>query len=143
MPWAIGACAWIFGNRPLVALAADLFNWGYDGLELSGEPEQYDSADVRQVLKDSGLGVLGGTASCNWPTDARDLANPDPAVRSRAGDHFGRCLVRGRRGGEGGGESPQPIRDAPQQYGGVGASVRRRGGVPDRRRCLGRLPHEH
>ncbi len=92
MPWTIGACAWIFGNRPLVALAADLFNWGYDGLELSGEPEQYDSAAVRQVLRDSGLGVLGVTASCNWPTDARDLANPDPAVRRRAVDHFRRCL---------------------------------------------------
>src|SRR3989304_1832178 len=92
MPWAIGACAWIFGNRPLVALAADLFNWGYDGLELSGEPGQYDSAGVRQALKDSGLRVLGVTASCNWPTDARDLANPDPAVRRRAVDHFRRCL---------------------------------------------------
>src|SRR4030067_1434805 len=92
MRGAVGACGGISGTRPLVALAADLFNWGYDGLELSGEPEQYDSADVRQVLRDSGLGVLGVTASCNWPTDARDLANPDPAVRRRAVDHFRRCL---------------------------------------------------
>ncbi len=99
MHWAIGACAWIFGDRSLEALANDLAGWGYDGLEISGEPDRYDPAEVRQVLGDRGLRVLGVTASCNWPTDDRDLAHPDPGVRRRAVDHFRRCLDLAREVG--------------------------------------------
>ena len=92
MDWPLGVCAWIFGGRPLRALAADLASWGYDGLEIAGEPDLHTPAEIRAVLGDRGLRVLGVTASCDWPTDSRDLAHPDPSVRRRAVDHFRRCL---------------------------------------------------
>lgn len=99
MLWPIGACAWIFGDRPLAALARELAGWGYDGLEISGEPDRYDAAPVRRILQDSGLLALGVTASCNWPTEERDLANPEPGVRRRAVDHFRRCVDLAREVG--------------------------------------------
>ncbi len=68
-------------------------------MEINGEPDLYDPAEVRRILQDTGLQPLGVTASCNWPTDARDLANPDPAVRRRAVDHFRRCLDLAREVG--------------------------------------------
>lgn len=99
MRWAIGTCAWIFGDHPLDALVANLADWGYDGLEISGEPDRYDPMEVRRVLGDRGLRVLGVTASCNWPTAERDLANPDARVRRRAVDHFRRCVDLAREVG--------------------------------------------
>ena len=98
-PRLLGICAWIFGERPLGALAADLAAWGYDGLEINGEPGLYDPSEVRRVVEGHRLRVLGITASCDWPTDSRDLANPDPLVRRRAVDHFRRCLDLARETG--------------------------------------------
>lgn len=92
MRWPLGVCAWIFGDRPLSLITADLASWGYTGLEITGEPDLYTPSEIRTVFEDRGLRVLGVTASCDWPTDSRDLAHPDPRARQRAVDHFRRCL---------------------------------------------------
>lgn len=81
-----GVCNWIFGDEPLAETAARLAGVGYDGLELKGDLELYDPAQVRVVLDDHGLEVLSLT-----PEDV-DLPHPDAEVRAKAVDYYLRLL---------------------------------------------------
>ena len=88
----LGVCNWIYGNEPLERYLERLALFGYRGAELNGEPAQYDRAELRRLLTRYGLRVPFLTASCDWPTDERDLANPSPEVRARAVAHFKACV---------------------------------------------------
>ena len=81
-----GVCNWIFGDEPLAETAARLAGLGCDGLELKGDLELYDPAEVKSVLGAHGLAVLSLT-----PGDV-DLAHPDADVRSKAVDYYLRLL---------------------------------------------------
>jgi D-psicose/D-tagatose/L-ribulose 3-epimerase len=81
-----GVCNWIFGDEPLAETAARLAGFGYDGLELKGDLELYDAAEVKAILDDHGLVVLSLT-----PEDV-DLPHPDAEVRAKAVDHYLRLL---------------------------------------------------
>jgi D-psicose/D-tagatose/L-ribulose 3-epimerase len=81
-----GVCNWIFGDEPLAETAARLSELGYDGVELKGDPELYDPAEVRAVLGDHGLSVLSLT-----PQDV-DLPHPDAGQRASAVDYYLRLL---------------------------------------------------
>ena len=81
-----GVCNWIFGDEPLAETAARLSEMGYDGMELKGDLELYDPAEVRSVLGDHGLRVLSLT-----PQDV-DLPHPDADQRAQAVDYYLRLL---------------------------------------------------
>jgi sugar phosphate isomerase/epimerase len=81
-----GVCNWIFGDEPLAETAARLAGFGYDGLELKGDLELYDPAEVKAILDDYGLAVLSLT-----PEDV-DLPHPDAEVRAKAVDYYLRLL---------------------------------------------------
>ena len=81
-----GVCNWIFGDEPLAETAARLAGLGYDGLELKGDLELYDPAEVKAILDDHGLAVLSLT-----PGDV-DLPHPDAEVRAKAVDYYLRLL---------------------------------------------------
>ena len=81
-----GVCNWIFGDEPLVETAARLASFGCDGLELKGDLELYDPAEVKAVLDDHGLAVLSLT-----PEDV-DLPHPDAEIRAEAVDYYLRLL---------------------------------------------------
>jgi D-psicose/D-tagatose/L-ribulose 3-epimerase len=89
---AIAACEWVFAGRPLADLAPMLAAHGYGAIELGGEPDRTDADGISDLLAGCGLKVSGLTASCDWPTDERDLANPDSEIRARAVRHFCRCV---------------------------------------------------
>ncbi len=59
-------------------------SFGYDAIELVGEPAQYDAARVRQLAADAGIAV---SSISSMYTAERDLCNPDPAVRRQAVDY--------------------------------------------------------
>lgn len=88
----ISACEWIFGGRPLDAILRLLRASGYDGIELMGEPDRRDADRLGADVRAAGLTVSGTTAICNWPTEDRDLANPDAGVRRRAVEYFKGCV---------------------------------------------------
>jgi D-psicose/D-tagatose/L-ribulose 3-epimerase len=88
----ISACEWIFGGRPLPDVVALLARNGYDAIEISGEPGRPDAATLREEVRSAGLAISGITAICNWPTDERDLASPDGAVRNRAVEYYKACI---------------------------------------------------
>jgi sugar phosphate isomerase/epimerase len=82
---------WIYGEEGLESLCAKLKRLGYDGIELMGEPERYSPKEVKRLCADHGLEVLSIAGIYPWPTEERDLSNPDPKVRQRAVDYLRRC----------------------------------------------------
>lgn len=88
----IAVCEYVFAGRPLRELAPFLAEWGYDGVELAGEPARADRPGIAETLAAAGLRAVGTTASCDWPTDERDLASPDAEVRRRAVAFFQACV---------------------------------------------------
>lgn len=89
---ALGVAAWIYGEAPLEATLDRIAAAGFDGVELSGEPDRWRPAELRRLLAHSGLRPLALAASCAYPATRRDLAHPDPAVRAEAVAYVLRCL---------------------------------------------------
>lgn len=87
-----GICNWVFGQEPLKMTLERLARYGYDGIELAAEPDHYDLHQVNRIVRDHGLVVLGLTPAADWPTDTRDLTNPDPARRAQAVDYYKSCV---------------------------------------------------
>lgn len=82
---------WIYGEEKLEVTFGRLSRFGYDGVELMGEPSQYDVEAVCALCKRLGLKVLSIAGMYPWPTEERDLSNPDPGVRSRAVQYLKDC----------------------------------------------------
>lgn len=87
-----GVCQWIYGGEPLATTAERLARYGYDGIELGAEPKKFDFPQVKRMLDDHGLAVLGLTPAADWPTETRDLANPDATRRALAVDYAKSCV---------------------------------------------------
>lgn len=81
-----GVCNWIFGDEDLASTATFLAEAAFDGIELKGDLELYQPAEVNAILDDHGLAVLSLT-----PEDV-DLPHPDPTVRAKAVDYYLRLL---------------------------------------------------
>jgi len=61
--------------------------FGYDALELYGEPQEYDTAHVRELCSDHGITI---SSICSIYTDERDLASPDKKIRQDGIDYMKR-----------------------------------------------------
>jgi len=83
---------WIYGDEPLRETFKRLKRYGYDGVELMGEPRLYRVAEIHGLCREFGLHVLSIAGIYPWPTEERDLANPDPRVRERAVNYLGECV---------------------------------------------------
>lgn len=83
---------WIYGDEPAAVTFKRLQRFGYHGVELTGEPDRYDPDDLRRLADDHGLRFTSIAGMYPWPTDSRDLSNPDPAVRARAVQYLQRCV---------------------------------------------------
>jgi sugar phosphate isomerase/epimerase len=55
--------------------------FGYDAIEVVGEPEQFDGPQIKRLADDAGIAV---SSICSLYTSDRDLAHPDAEVRARA-----------------------------------------------------------
>ncbi len=83
---------WIYGDEPVEVTVARLARFGYDGIELMAEPSHYQPDRIRRLCAEHGLQVLSLAGMYPWPTDGRDLANPDPDVRERACSYLKECV---------------------------------------------------
>ena len=77
----VSATQWIFGAEGLSTTAERLSRLGYDGIELGGEPAQYDPEKVAGELSERALTV---TSICGIYTPERDLSHPTSSVRQAA-----------------------------------------------------------
>ena len=64
--------------EPIEPTIARLARLGYDGIEISGEPQGYDVAHVRGLLDEHGLECWGAVTLM---MGGRDLLHEDPYVR--------------------------------------------------------------
>ena len=61
-----------------------LSKYGYEGIELVGEPDWYDFKEVNKINNDHGIKV---NSICSIFTQERDLINPDQSLRQKAIDY--------------------------------------------------------
>ena len=60
---------WIYGNEPLRVTFQRLQKYGYDGVELVGEPQRYDIQEVKGLCQEFGLSVLSVIGWSTWPLE--------------------------------------------------------------------------
>ena len=80
MPFRLAAHNWM-RPEPLEITLDRLSRLGYEGIEIMGEPERYDAAEVRALLKKYGVECWGGVSIM---LENRDLIHGDPVERKRS-----------------------------------------------------------
>ena len=73
--------ALVYHGEDIGASIDRVARFGYDGIELLGQPETYDAPAVRRRVADAGISV--SSISSVISAD-RDFAHPDPAIRANA-----------------------------------------------------------
>ncbi|MEM2939706.1 MAG: hypothetical protein QXU95_05490 [Candidatus Bathyarchaeia archaeon] len=69
---------WIYGDEPIETTMERLSKFGYDGLEVKGEPSLYDTKMVTELLQSY---RLDASSIAGIYTIERDLANPYDSFR--------------------------------------------------------------
>jgi D-psicose/D-tagatose/L-ribulose 3-epimerase len=80
---------WIFGVEPLEASFQRLKRFGYDGIEMGGEPEKLNLDEVKDLMAQYGMGC---TSICGIYSPERDLSSSDETVRSGAVQYVKSCV---------------------------------------------------
>jgi D-psicose/D-tagatose/L-ribulose 3-epimerase len=83
---------WIYGEESLRTTFERLKRYRYDGIELKGEPQEYHAEEVNQLCGEFDLEVLSIAGIYPWPTEVRDLANPNPQMRKLAVSYLTECV---------------------------------------------------
>ena len=63
---------------------------GFDAIEIEGEPEKYDTKEVRKLLKENGIACFG---SVSLMFEGRDLIHADEAVRASTVKYLKDCIT--------------------------------------------------
>jgi D-psicose/D-tagatose/L-ribulose 3-epimerase len=80
---------WIYGNEKMEISLERLKKFGYDGVELAGEPKKIDLALVQQLLKRYDLEC---TSICGIYTKERDLSTSNTDIRKHAVQYVKDCV---------------------------------------------------
>jgi D-psicose/D-tagatose/L-ribulose 3-epimerase len=83
------ATQWIFGKEELSVSFERLKRYGYDGVELAGEPETLNFAEIRSLMNETGLVI---TSICGIYTAERDLSSSNPQTRRNAVNYVKGCV---------------------------------------------------
>lgn len=76
--------------EPLDVTVRRLAKYGYKSIEISGDPENYNTKEVRQLLKENGLRCWG---SVSLMFEGRDLIHADAAVRASSIQYIKDCIT--------------------------------------------------
>lgn len=88
----------VYGQEPLERGIARLARFGYDGVEIVGEPATMDAAAIRNSLDEHGIGASG---ICAIYTPERDLVSSRAEIRRAAVEYVKQCVdFAVRLGGE-------------------------------------------
>ncbi len=80
---------WIYGREPLERGLERLRRYGYDGVELAGEPDEADPSHVRSLLERYGLEASSVCGIYNTPE--RDLSHEEEGMRRTAVRYVAAC----------------------------------------------------
>ena len=76
--------------EPIEVTIRRLAKYGYDSIEIEGEPEKYDTKAVRKLLKENNLFCFG---SVSLMFEGRDLIHADEAVRASSIQYIKDCVT--------------------------------------------------
>ena len=76
--------------EPIEVTIRRLARYGYESIEISGEPEIYDTKEVRKLLDENGLKCWG---SVSLMFEGRDLIHADEAVRANSVRYINDCIT--------------------------------------------------
>jgi sugar phosphate isomerase/epimerase len=79
---------WVYGEEDLKVTFDRLQRFGYDGIELMGEPEKYNNAEIKTLVKKTGVKVM---TLAGIYTAERDLSDPDHSIRANAVKYVKDC----------------------------------------------------
>lgn len=79
----------VYGQEPLARGIERLARFGYDGVEIVGEPATMDAAAIRNSLDEHGIGASG---ICAIYTPERDFVSSRAEVRRAAVDYVKQCV---------------------------------------------------
>jgi len=83
---------WIYGDEPLEAQFERLARFGYDGIELVGEPDRYSINQIRMLCQKYKISISSILGWCIWGIPGRDGANPDVDERKKAISYCCQCV---------------------------------------------------
>jgi sugar phosphate isomerase/epimerase len=83
---------WIYGNEPLRNQFIRLARYGYEGIELVGEPDHYSISELKGLCKDFGVNVSSVLGWSIWGIPGRDSASLDENERSAALKYCKSCV---------------------------------------------------
>lgn len=83
---------WIYGDEPLREQFARLARFGYEGIELVGEPEKYSLKDLKGLCKAFGIKVSSVLGWSIYGIPGRDGASPDEQEREAALKYCQECV---------------------------------------------------
>jgi len=76
--------------EPIDVTIRRLAKYGYESIEISGDPDNYDTKEVRKLLDDNGLKCWG---SVSLMFAGRDLIHADEAVRAASVKYINDCIT--------------------------------------------------
>ncbi len=83
---------WIYGDEPLREQFARLARFGYEGIELVGEPERYSVKELKHLCKEFGILVSSVLGWSIYGIPGRDAASPDEDERRAALQYCQKCV---------------------------------------------------
>lgn len=83
---------WIYGDESLRDQFARLAQYGYEGIELVGEPSRYSIPEVTKLCNEFGIRVSSILSWSIWGIPGRDSASPDENERSAALEYGKSCV---------------------------------------------------
>ena len=76
--------------EPIEVTIRRLAKYGYQSIEIGGEPDKYDTKEVRRLLKENNLYCFG---SISLMFEGRDLIHGDEAVRANSVQYLKDCVT--------------------------------------------------
>lgn len=76
--------------EPIETTIRRLHKYGYESIEISGEPEQWNTKEVGRILKDNKVKCWG---SVTLMFAGRDLIHADPFIRDSSIDYIKKCIT--------------------------------------------------
>jgi sugar phosphate isomerase/epimerase len=83
---------WVYNDEPLRNTFARLKKFGYDGVELKGDPAAFPAGEVKALIKEFDLPVPSVLGWNIYPIQGRDLATPEESERKAALKYGQDCL---------------------------------------------------
>jgi len=88
---------WIYGNEPLRDQFTRLAHYGYEGIELIGEPDRYSIPEVQGLCREFGICISSVLGWSIWGIPGRDSASRDGNERSAALEYGKSCVDLARK----------------------------------------------